>query len=183
MVATVLHPRAVPITIPSTSPMAHPVRQCAVAEKAIRLSELFQVAINVLPVRVYRYHYIPLGGTCKYGLQGRVYCTPLPYTEAGGASYLRRVVFDGWSVSGGTYTRLWCEILASGRGGTLAIWVLDSVGGSARRRGSRPRGGRGGLGRRFLLGRHLCRRHRHVRPVGRDGCDGDAHGEGEDRGR
>jgi hypothetical protein len=39
MVATVLHPRAVPITRPSTSPMAHPVRQCSVAEKAVRLIE------------------------------------------------------------------------------------------------------------------------------------------------
>src|SRR5918998_737790 len=34
MVAKVLHPRMVPITNPSTSPMAHPVRQCAVALNA-----------------------------------------------------------------------------------------------------------------------------------------------------
>src|ERR687898_31162 len=129
MVATLLHPSAVPITIPSTSPMAHPVKQCSVAEKAVRLSELFQVTINILPVRVCR------------------------------------------------------EIQASGRGGTVALRVCDPYGGTSHRRGASPRGGRGGLGRRFLLGRHLCRRHGHVRPVGRDGCDGDAHGEGEDRGR
>src|SRR5215207_393349 len=65
----------------------------------------------------------------------------------------------------------------------VALRVRDPHGGSPHRRGARPRGGRGGLGGRFLLGRHLCRWHGHVRPVGRDGCDGDAHREGEDRGR
>src|SRR5215216_21130 len=65
----------------------------------------------------------------------------------------------------------------------VALRVRDPHGGSPHRRGARPRGRGGGLGRRFLLGRHLCRWHGHVRPVGRDGCDGDAHREGEDRGR
>jgi len=32
--------------------MEHPVRQCTVAEKAVRLRVLFKVAIRVLPVRV-----------------------------------------------------------------------------------------------------------------------------------
>src|SRR5215211_3463763 len=45
--------------------MAHPVRQCSVAEKAVRSSELFQVAMNILPIRLYRYHCIPLWGICK----------------------------------------------------------------------------------------------------------------------
>src|SRR5215218_6360121 len=45
--------------------MAHPVRQCSVAEKAVRLSELFQVVMNILPVRLYRYHCIPHRGICK----------------------------------------------------------------------------------------------------------------------
>src|SRR5215217_6063855 len=65
----------------------------------------------------------------------------------------------------------------------VALRVRDPYRGSPHRRGARPRGRGGGLGRRFLLGRHLCRWHGHVRPVGRDGCDGDAHREGEDRGR
>src|SRR5215207_4006065 len=167
MVATVLHPRTVPITIPSTSPMAHPVRQCSVAEKAVLLSELFQVAINILPARVSTSLYSPMGYL---------------YTETGDASYLRRSLRPMVGV------RLGVCILVCGerfrhRGGTVALRVCDPYGGSSNRRGASPRGGRGGLGRRFLLGRHLCRRHRHVRPVGRDGCDGDAHGEGKDRGR
>src|SRR5215218_752283 len=48
MVARFPHPSALPITIPSTSPMEHPVRQCKVALKAVRLSGLFQIAICVL---------------------------------------------------------------------------------------------------------------------------------------
>ena len=39
MVARLLRPIAVPITMPSTSPMAHPVRQWTVALKAVWLSE------------------------------------------------------------------------------------------------------------------------------------------------
>src|SRR5215211_2925768 len=167
MVATVLHPRTVPITIPSTSPMAHPVRQCSVAEKAVLLSELFQVAINILPARVSTSLYTPMGYL---------------YTETGDASYLRRSLRPMVGV------RLGVCILVCGerfrhRGGTVALRVRDPYGESPHRRQARPRGGRGGLGRRFLLGRHLCRGHGHVRPVGRDGSDGDAHREGEDRGR
>src|SRR5215203_5534023 len=45
--------------------------------------------------------------------------------------------------------------LESRRGGTFALRVRDPHGWSSHRRGSRPRGGRGGLGRRLLLGRHL----------------------------
>jgi hypothetical protein len=52
MVARLPHPNTVPSTIPNTSPMEHPVRQCSVAEKAVRLSGLFNVAMRVLPVRV-----------------------------------------------------------------------------------------------------------------------------------
>jgi hypothetical protein len=33
------HPSAVPMIIPSTSPIAQPVRQCAVAERATRFSD------------------------------------------------------------------------------------------------------------------------------------------------
>jgi hypothetical protein len=40
-----LHPNALPITIPSTSPMEHPVRQCSVALKAVRLRELLRIMI------------------------------------------------------------------------------------------------------------------------------------------
>src|SRR5687767_7278397 len=40
MVATLLQPRAVPMTIPNTSPMAQPVRQCAVALKANLFSDV-----------------------------------------------------------------------------------------------------------------------------------------------
>src|SRR5215217_6793646 len=65
----------------------------------------------------------------------------------------------------------------------VALRVRYPYRGSPHRRGARPRGGGGWLGRRFLLGWHLCWWHGHVRPVGRDGCDGDAHREGEDRGR
>jgi hypothetical protein len=39
----------VPITNPSTSPMAQPVRQCAVALNATLLSEEFLTAITLLP--------------------------------------------------------------------------------------------------------------------------------------
>src|SRR4028118_208739 len=54
MVATLPHPSAVPITIPRTSPMAQPVRQCAVALKAILFSEaLFPcISVSSLPFRV-----------------------------------------------------------------------------------------------------------------------------------
>src|SRR3712207_5686033 len=54
MVATLPHPSAVPITIPKTSPMAHPVRQCAVALKATLFSEApFPcISFSSLPSRV-----------------------------------------------------------------------------------------------------------------------------------
>src|SRR5215208_4204402 len=105
MVATLLHPSAVPITIPSTSPMAHPVRQCSVAEKAVRLSELFQVAINILTVRMCRYHCIPAGGICKGGdWASRGYRDERCILSSPCAA------FAGWSAAGGPYTRLWCEI-------------------------------------------------------------------------
>src|SRR5918999_4015020 len=40
MVAKVPHPRAVPITMPNTSPMAQPARQCSVALNAVLFSEV-----------------------------------------------------------------------------------------------------------------------------------------------
>src|SRR5215208_3611908 len=166
MVATVLHPRAVPITTPSTSPMAHPVRQCSVAEKAVRLSELFQVAINILPVSVNFIIY-------PYGVS---------VNREGRSILLRRALRSMVGVRLGVCI-LVCGVRIRHRGGTVALRVRDPYGRSPHRRGARPRGRGGGLGRRFLLGRHLCRWHGHVRPVGRDGCDGDAHREGEDRGR
>ena len=54
MVATLPHPSVVPITIPKTSPMAHPVRQCAVALKATLFSEApFPcISFSSLPLRV-----------------------------------------------------------------------------------------------------------------------------------
>lgn len=48
MVAKSPHPKAVPITMPNTSPIAHPVRQCAVALNAVLLSEEPVVAIALL---------------------------------------------------------------------------------------------------------------------------------------
>src|SRR5918992_1095918 len=103
MVATLLHPSAVPITIPSTSPMAHPVKQCSVAEKAVRLSELFQVAITsslctCVDITIYPYrvpvkvdtpnssHRSRSGFFRCHSLQYPVYYTPLLYTEKGGVS-------------------------------------------------------------------------------------------------
>jgi hypothetical protein len=65
MVAKVPHPSAVPITMPKTSPMAHPVRQCRVALKAVRLSGSFQMAMYLLPTCRYGIDCIPIGGICK----------------------------------------------------------------------------------------------------------------------
>src|ERR687895_111103 len=48
MVATAPHPRSVPITNPSTSPMAQPVKQCAVALKASLFSDVSVPCIEIL---------------------------------------------------------------------------------------------------------------------------------------
>jgi hypothetical protein len=50
-VAKFPHPSALPITIPRTSPIEHPVKQCSVADNAVRLSGLFQTAMQA-PSRI-----------------------------------------------------------------------------------------------------------------------------------
>src|SRR5687767_3064004 len=66
MVATSCRPSQVPITMPSTSPMAHPVKQCSVADVAI-----FQLAAMSSP-------------------HSRQNGTPLPYTTVLRAARLGR---------------------------------------------------------------------------------------------
>jgi len=77
MVATFPHPNTVPIIIPSTSPMEHPVRQCSVAENAILLSELLWVAISVLPVRVYDIIVYPWGVYVKKAVDTAIVHVPI----------------------------------------------------------------------------------------------------------
>src|SRR5829696_2607239 len=145
MVATVLHPRAVPTTTPSTSPMAHPVRQCSVAEKAVRLRKLFQVAINILPVRLYRHHCIPPRGICKQ----------------------RREVAHHL-----------CRALRSTVGARLVVCILVC---GVR---SRHRGEEVWLRYGFVIPTGDPRTVAELaREVEEAGWDGDAHREGEDRGR
>src|SRR6185503_3855670 len=86
MVAPLLQPSALPITMPSTSPIAHPVRQCSVAAQAVRFRSMKETGgvrgIRTLDTGLSRYN----------ALAGRP-LRPLGHHSGGAAILTRRGSF------------------------------------------------------------------------------------------
>ncbi len=122
-----------------------------------------------------RNHNIPPWGICQaLGAKGSILPgTALPAT----ASFAVAV----GTIYSGLVSR---KVYGLRRGVAYELWVPHPQGRSPYRGRACPRGLGGGLGRRFLLGRHLLWGGMgNLRPVGRDGGDGHAHREGSHRSR